>query len=193
MAQRVHRVARVNAERVSLDVGSDRWLGAVGAVWGIAGVVLLLGQAIWRLTPIALTGVRDPSVGPLHWVLLAGWVGFMLYSEGFKGFQRGFSPRVVARAAHLAQNPRPLHVLLAPAFCMGLFHASRKRLITSWSLVLLMVGLVLLVHRVPQPWRGLIDVGVVAGLLWGLIALTVFAVQALAGRSPRVAPDLPTA
>ncbi len=166
-------------------------LGWLAAGWGVAGVGALLAQAILRLTPRALEAFEAHRLSGLHWAFLAVWLPFMGYFEGFKGFQRAFSPRVVVRAAHLLRKPEPLHVLVAPLFCVGLVHASRRRLISSWSLLVMMIGLVLLVHRVPQPWRGLVDAGVVGGLLWGLIALGVYSVQALAGRPPRVSPELP--
>jgi hypothetical protein len=44
----------------------------------------------------------------------------------------------------------------------------------------------------PQPWRGIVDLGVVIGLAWGLVALGVFTVQAFSGRlnhAPEVPPD----
>jgi hypothetical protein len=115
----------------------------------------------------------------------------MAYFEGYRGFQRGFSPRVVVRALHLALHPRPLHVLLAPLFCMGLIHASRRRLLSSWILLVSIVAIVLLVRVLPQPYRGLVDAGVVVGLAWGLVALVGFAWAALAGSPPRVSAELP--
>jgi hypothetical protein len=74
---------------------------------------------------------------------------------------------------------------------MGLIHASRRRLVTSWSLVVMVVVLVLTVRHLPQPWRGLVDAGVVFGLTWGLVAVFVFGARALQGRAPRVPTDLP--
>ncbi len=180
------RVNEGAAEAATLPV-----LGRLAAVWGVAGVGALLTQAILRLTPMAVEAFDAHQLSGVQWAFLAGWLLFMGYFEGFKGFQRAFSPRVVVRAAHLSRRPDPLHVLLAPMFCIGLVHASRRRLISSWSLLAMVVGLVLIVHELPQPWRGLVDVGVVTGLLWGLIALGVYSVQALAGRPPRVSPDLP--
>jgi hypothetical protein len=175
------------------EIAEVRPAGALAAAWGIAGVLLLLLRAVVGLSPNVLQAAGDASLGALHWSLAAVWLVFMGYSEGYRGFQRGFAPRVVARAVHLARAPRPLHALLAPFFCMGLFHASRRRLLTSWTLVFMIVGLVTVVRLVPQPWRGLIDAGVILGLGWGILAVLVFVAQALRGHPPAVPADLPAA
>ncbi len=173
---------------------AERTFGPVGvlaATWGVLGVIALIGNAVVRLTPVALEAVIAGRLGALQWTLLAGNVAFMAFSEGYRGFQRGFAPRVVSRAVHLAANPRPHLVVLAPLFCMGLVHASRRRLITSWSLTSGIVVLVMLVRLLEQPWRGIVDAGVVAGLVWGLVALVAFAARAVAGRPPAMAVELP--
>ena len=168
-----------------------RPLGRLAAAWGIAGVTLLIVRALWRIVPPALDIVGEPSLGAAGWAATAAWLAFMGYFEGYKGFQRGFAPRVVVRAAHLAREPRPLHVALAPLFCIGLIHASRRRLITSWSLVAGIFALVIGVRHVAQPLRGVVDAGVVLGLAWGLAALLALAARAVAGRLPAVGADLP--
>lgn len=167
-----------------------RVLGAAAAAWGLAGVVGIIARAVGRLVPHALEGFAAP-LAPWHWAALVAWVGFMGYFEGYKGFQRAFSPRVVLRALHLARHPRPLHALLAPLYVMGLIHASRRRLITSWTLVATMVALVLGVRHIAQPLRGLIDVGVILGLVWGVAAIFAYLAGALTGRPPRGNLDLP--
>jgi hypothetical protein len=106
----------------------------------------------------------------------------MLVAEGYRGFQQNFSPRVAARARHLASHPTPLRVALAPLFLMGFFGATRRRKITTWCLTLGIFLLVVAVRRLEQPWRGVVDVGVVLGLSWGLVALLVFALRAFSRR-----------
>jgi hypothetical protein len=134
-------------------------------------VLLLLGQALYRLLPLALEPLLDGSMSALQWALYLGWVVFNAYAEGYRGFQRSFSPRVVARAIHLAHHPRPSHVLLAPLFCMALFHAKRKNLILAWGLTSAIVVVIVAVRQLPQPWRGIVDGGVVVGLVWGALSL----------------------
>jgi hypothetical protein len=164
--------------------------GWVGAIWGFAGVALLLGFAIYRLTPLAVTALEMPLTG-LQWTVLVVFVLFMAFSEGYRGFQKAFSPRVAARARYLRANPTPTRVLLAPFFCMAYFDAPRRRRIAAYALTLGVILLVVLVHQLDQPWRGIIDAGVVIGLAWGLLATFVFWIQALTrpefGVSPEVA------
>ncbi len=172
---------------------ADRGTGPLGwlaAIWGVGGVVLLLGNAVARLAPMAVEAIRGP-LGFLEWGSLVACVAFMGFFEGYRGFQLGFSPRVVSRAVHLARQPRPALVLLAPLFCMGLVHASRKRLTVSWILTAGIVGLVIAVRQVPQPWRGILDAGVVVGLSWGIVAILAFGLRALAGRPPAMQVELP--
>jgi len=152
---------------------------AVAVLWGVGGVLALVGRATVRLSDYAIEAIEAGLTGG-QWAILVGWVAFMAYSEGYRGFQKRFSPRVAARALQLAAEPRPLRLLLAPAFCMGLFHATRRRLIASWVLLISIVLLVLLIRGLEQPWRGVIDAGVVVGLAWGWVATLVSAIRALA-------------
>jgi hypothetical protein len=168
----------------------SEWLGRVGAVWGVLGVLAMLGQAFTRLGPRALEAYTM-GLTPVQLVVLAGWTGFMIYSEGVRGFHRRFSPRVVARALWLRDHPRPLFVAIAPLFCMSLLHASKRGLVVARVLVLAIVLLVIVVSQLPQPWRGIVDAGVVAGLAVGAASIMWFALRALAGTPPPIAPDLP--
>lgn len=165
-------------------------LGRFGAAWGISGVCLLILFAIYRLSGMAMNAfVVD--LHWYHWLILIANVLFMAYSEGYKGFQLAFAPRVAARARHLLNNPRLLHVLLAPLFCMGYFHTTRKRLITAYALLLGILVLILIYQQLSQPWRGILDVGVVVGLGWGLVSLIWFSFQAMAAESFQYSPEIP--
>ena len=160
-------------------------------IWGIGGWLVLLSQAIYRLTPLAYEAIESGEIYGWRWGLLAGWTAFMLYSEGYKGFWLQASPRVVARGFHLARDPSPVRRLLAPLFCMGLFGATRRRLIVSWCLYAGLVVVIIAVRQVPQPWRGVIDFGVVAGLGLGVLAVIYYTGQALAGRPMPVPAEVP--
>ncbi len=141
--------------------------------WGIGGVLLLLTFAIFRLAPMALE-LENSSMSLLHWSALVFSVIYMAYAEGYKGFHLGFAPRVVARARYLGANPRPLHVLLAPLFCMGYIYATRKRQILSFALTSMIICFVLIARMLPQPWRGIVDAGVVVGLVLGILSIAYF-------------------
>ena len=155
--------------------------GWLGAFWGLGGVLLLLGFAIYRLTPLALEALKSPLT-VVQWVVLVGFTLFMLHSEGYRGFQKAFSPRVAARARHLRDNPTFIRVLLAPFFCMAYFAAPRRRRIAAIALTVGVIILVIIVQRLDQPWRGIIDTGVVLGLGWGALATLVYWLRAMNGK-----------
>jgi hypothetical protein len=142
------------------------------ATWGVVGVLALVAQALVRLTPLALEPLAT-GMTSLQWALYLGWIAFNAYAEGYRGFQLSFSPRVVARAVHLARHPNAVHVLLAPVYCMALFQASRRRMIVAWVLLIAIVAIVVAVRMLPQPWRGIVDAGVVVGLGWGGMSIVM--------------------
>jgi hypothetical protein len=165
-------------------------LGSIGAAWGITGVVLLLSSAAYRLS-FLVWGAFNVPFRWYHWLALASCVVFMAHAEGVRGFQQHFSPRVAARARYLREHPQVSHVILAPFFCMGYFHATRRRKIVSMSLTAGILVLVFVVHHVPQPWRGIIDAGVVTGLAWGLVSLFWYAAASLTREDFPYPPEIP--
>lgn len=150
---------------------------ALGFIWGIVGVLLLLSFALYRLAPMAFELV-EIELSALHWAALVFSVLYMAYAEGYKGFHKGFAPRVVVRASYLKNNPTPLHILLAPLFCMGYIHATRKRQLLSIGLTLMIICFVFLARTLAQPWRGILDAGVVVGLGIGILSICYFLVLA---------------
>jgi hypothetical protein len=170
--------------------GKNSMAGTIGAFWGIMGVFLLIGGAVYRLIPLALAAFYSPFRW-YHWLAWTASVLIMAHAEGYSGFQLHFSPRVAARALYLREHPKTLHIIFAPLFCMGYFHATRRRQAVSLSLTAGIIGLVLAIRRVPQPWRGIIDAGVVVGLAWGFVSLLWFAARAFTGRGCDHSPEVP--
>lgn len=154
-------------------------------------MAILLGWAVCRVTPYALDGIHHFTKW-YHWAALGFSVVFMGGIEGYKGFQKSFSPRVVARALHLGANPRPWWIVFAPFFCLAYFHANRRRIIARYILTATIVLLIVGMRYTPQPWRGIVDAGVALGLSWGLVAMLVFAVIAFSGRPFSYPADLPS-
>lgn len=167
------------------------WAEKLIAAWGVAWVSLLLGRAIARLGPLALDPWHEGMMTSGQKALYVGWLVLNAYLEGYRGFQLRFSPRVVSRAVYLGQNPRPLWVLLALPFCMSLFHTTRRQMTVSWTFIVAIVLLVWVVRSVPQPWRGIIDGGVVLGLAWGLLVIWALFVRYLMGQRIPPPGDLP--
>ncbi|MEM9068830.1 MAG: hypothetical protein AAGE52_10005 [Myxococcota bacterium] len=157
--------------------------------WGVGLVLALLGHALFRLTPLALEP-WERGMTTTQQIVFVAWALFMAYAEGYRGFQKKFSPRVVARAFYLGENPTPLRVLLALPFCMSLFHTTKRQRIVSWGFIVALVGVIIAVRFLPQPWRGIVDGGVVVGLGWGAISIVLFYLRGLSGNPPPV-PDLP--
>ena len=171
---------------------------SLATLWGVVGVVAVLSNAIRRLLPIALepfskagTAAAATAFTPLHWAQYVGFVLIMAYAEGYKGFQLKFSPLVVKRAMTLGPNSPFHHKLFAAPYSMGLFHASKKRQIVSWTLALGIVGLVKLVKTLAFPYRSIVDAGVVVGLSWGTASIAGIYVQALRGQVPMIDPAMP--
>lgn len=147
--------------------------------------------AIYRLAPMAME-LSAWSLTTLQWLALLFSVGYMAYAEGYKGFHKAFAPRVVVRARYLLKYASPAKAALAPLFCMGYIYATRKRMILSISLTLMIICFVIVVRMLPQPWRGIVDAGVVTGLMLGVSSIVYYLVQSFT--KPElltVSPDVP--
>ena len=151
----------------------DRRIGNIAAIWGVLGACMVLSFAVMRMFKQVSEGFQHPLEW-IHYAVMIPWLFFMLYSEGYKGFQKGYSPRVAARANYLRDHATVLRTVLAPLFCMGFFHSTKKRKIVLGCLLVGVTTLVLIFQCIPQPWRGVLDLGVVLGLSWGILATLVF-------------------
>ncbi|MDG2090081.1 MAG: hypothetical protein P8J61_03085 [Gammaproteobacteria bacterium] len=154
---------------------------AFGYYWGISGVLLILLFAIVRLS-LRVLDMLNYSLNLWQWLSLILFALYMAYAEGYKGFHLNFAPRVIIRAkAFLEKNSLKsfLYVILAPLLCMGYIYATKKRKLISFILTGAIITLVLLVRMLPQPWRGIVDAGVVLGLFLGVCSIVYFWVQSL--------------
>ena len=161
------------------------------AAWGVIGLVLVLAYAVVRLASFAIEAMAG-GLNLLQWLIFILNVALMGWSEGYRGFQLRFSPRVAARAYYLYRNSTPVGVrLLAPFFCFGYFNANRRTLLVAWIGTLAIIILVVLVHQLSQPWRGIIDAGVVVGLTWGVISLLVMVRRTFVSGRYLCSPEIP--
>lgn len=160
----------MEGEDLNLTVGK-----VVASLWGATGVIYILAKAIKRVLPIAMEPfTKAEGVVPLSQFQLAAYILTCLwfaYVEGYKGFQLKFSPLVVSRSFTLGFSSPIHHVILAPLYSMALFHATKKRMIVSWSVSVGVAAIVAAVKRLPYPWRNIVDAGVVIGLTWGSISI----------------------
>jgi hypothetical protein len=163
---------------------------ALGAVWGVGGVAAVLVFAAFRLAGYAGEAIARPLT-PLEWLVLAVNCAVMAWAEGYRGFQLRFSPRVAARALHLYAHPSPARLWFAPLFCVGYFGATARLKRNVWIGTALIVLAVLLFNRVPQPWRGILDAGVVVGLAWGTLSLLATAWTTVRRRRALVTAEVP--
>jgi hypothetical protein len=159
-------------------------------VWGVGGIVALLVYAAASLGAYAITAIEG-GLTPWQWAALIVNALGMAWAEGYRGFQQKFSPRVVARAAYLHAEPSPLRLWLAPFFCAGYFDAVPRVRRTVWIGTALIVLAVLAFNAIAQPWRGILDAGVLVGLSWGTVSLLVQALAAVLGAPLRVSPEVP--
>jgi len=159
-------------------------LARFAVAWAILGWAGVLAFAIGRLSAVAQDALaQELSIAQLA-VLVAN-TGLMAWAEGYRGFQQRFSPRAAARVLWLSRHATPATALLAPVFCVGFLGATPRVLRLTWTGTALIVLAVVAVQQLPQPWRGVVDVGVVVGLTWGLVSFLALCRTALAsGRYP---------
>ncbi len=159
-----------------------RWARLAGLVWGLAGLAMLLLGAIWRLSIRVVEDVGGGLTG-FQAVSLVVIVFFMGYSEGYRGFQKSFSPRAAVRALHLRDQAQPLEAIMAPFFLLNYMNASKRQKIAAYALTVLIVACIAVFSYLPPPWRGILDAGVVVGLAWGTVSLTASMFAALSSGS----------
>ncbi|MEL7312002.1 MAG: hypothetical protein AAFN07_10855 [Pseudomonadota bacterium] len=159
-------------------------LGNVAVAWGTLAFVGLLTYGVANMVPLILESLEYPwSAG--HYALFLANLIVMAWYEGYKGFQRGFSPRFAARAVALRSHASPINTVAAPLVLMGFMNAPFRRVMATIILTTGIVAIVMVYRLLPQPWRGILDSGVVVGLGWGAIA-TISAVVSAIRRGPTV-------
>ncbi|CAJ1454683.1 unnamed protein product [Effrenium voratum] len=163
-------------------------------VWGVLGVVAYLSYGVFKVVPIVLDGLGSIEE-TWQWGLLVVTLLFFAYVEGYRGFQLGFSPRVVSRAWVVSEETEAApswHKVLAPAFCIGYFHGTTKRVITSWAVTSVIFAVVIGVKQLDNPYRAIIDAGVIVGLsgsgalcsVWGILSIIFLYLASLQKQSP---------
>jgi len=160
-------------------------------IWSVVGILGLLVQAQLRLGKIAWEALSSESLTHNQLLLCIAWVVLNAYMEGYRGFHRRFVPRVVARANHLATAGDAFPRWLGPVYAMAYVRATPRAKYAAWGVTGAVLIAIFFVRRLSQPWRGIIDAGVVVGLLIGSVSLLLAAAQCLRGKVPTADPALP--
>lgn len=158
--------------------------------WGAGGVVLSLLDAIVRLSRVAHDGLSHGMLARPQLAFTIVWTVVIVYGEGYRAFGSVLAPRMAARLLHLSREGTLRQKLLAPMHALSLFDTPPRRLLSAWLLVVGIVTIVLIVRKLPQPWRGSVDLGVVLALSWGAIAIVRECVLAWRAGAGRVDPEL---
>jgi hypothetical protein len=160
----------VVAEPTRSTDGAGRWRELVAPAWAVLGVSSLFAFAAYRLADRGIAVIRDGLDGG-EWIALVGLTVVFVYGEGFLALDRKWVPGLMRRARALGDQPSPLLRLLAPLYGLRLIGARPAVLLPSWLGTAAIVGAVLVVRALPDPWRGIIDFAVAAALAWGLVAI----------------------
>ena len=148
----------------------DRRLRAVVSAWTLIGVAALFASAVYRLGSRGVATIQA-GLGWGEWSALVLLTVAFVYGEGFRALDRRWIPRLVERARLVGDDPRLFVRLLAPLYGLSLVGAGRDELVRGWLLTAAILGAVLIVRALPDPWRGIVDFAVAAALAWGLVAI----------------------
>lgn len=158
--------------------------------WGAGAVVLSLLDAIARLARHAIEGVSHGMLSGPQLLFTLVWTVVIVYGEGYRAFGSVLAPRMAARLLHLADRGTPLQRALAPFHALSLFDTPPRRLLSAWVMLVGIVTIVLIVRKLPQPWRGSVDAGVVIALSWGTVAIVRECARAVRSGAGRVDAEL---
>ena len=76
-------------------------------------------------------------------------------------------------------------------FCFGYFGTTKAKQIVAFALTLLLICVIVLMGYVPQPWRGVIDAGVVVGLSIGVLSMLYWLLQEYKQLAYLHSPEVP--
>ena len=74
---------------------------------------------------------------------------------------------------------------------MGYFYIQRRRRIVIYMITGSIIAIILAVKWLAQPWRGIVDAGVLVGLTWGLVTVLMHSHQAFHATPAKPFPYAP--
>lgn len=170
-------------------------LVSLASAWALLGVAGLFSSAVYRLGSRGINTLLG-GLELIEWLLLIGLAALFLYGEGILALERRFVPRLLQRARDV-RLASPILKVLAPLYGLALVGRPAAELVRSWSGVTAIVVAVTVAARLPDPWRGILDLSVALALAWGLGAIVRQIPSAVAGDerpgpAPSGAPDRAT-
>lgn len=147
-------------------------------IYSIGGVIAIFSSAIYRLYPHVHESFSY-EFSALNWFVLIVYLIIMIVGKGYFALHRSFVPRVIDRSEFLINNGNLLDKLLAPLYCMGFFKAPKKRMIISYLMISIIISFIVSASKISQPWRGIIDSGVIIGLSLGIFSLLLLGFKKL--------------
>ncbi len=162
-------------------------MGRIAVVWAPLGVSMLFGLGVFRL---GMRGIAEVGAGltSFQWAVLLLTVALFVYGEGFLALQRHWVPRMAERANRLRAVRNAIVLILAPLHAMSLIGGDTRELVRGWSMVAAIGAAVIVVERLPAPWRGIVDLGVACALAWGFLFVAEATFRAAVARG---SPELP--
>jgi hypothetical protein len=138
-------------------------MGLLGSLWGLGGILAVIGYAVFRLGQRA---ARIPSyeLTWYHWTGLVLIAVGLVYVKAYRAFYRRLAPWIADRAGQVRRHPNALRVLLAPFYCMGYFDVDVRTQLRMIFITLAMALLIMIVPFIPEPWRAILDLGIAVAL-----------------------------
>ena len=162
----------------------------LSVIWAIVVVLGVLLFAVFRLAQHSWVALQMP-LGWLEYSVLLINTLFMAYSEGYKGFHLSFAPRFAARVKYVYQQGQGVQLWLSPLFCFGYFGTTKAKQVVAFALTILLICVIVLMGYMPQPWRGVVDAGVVVGLSIGVLSMLYWLLQEYKQLAYLHSPEVP--
>mmetsp|Transcript_1957 Transcript_1957/g.2799 ORF Transcript_1957/g.2799 Transcript_1957/m.2799 type:complete len:208 (-) Transcript_1957:1119-1742(-) len=136
-------------------------IGWVLSVYTFLVIIFVLVGATHGLGYLGSKAFKDRLDAGEIAVLVAN-ILFFVYVEGYLGFYRSWAPVTANRcmlAGSLLCREQPIQsgflILLSPLFALGYFWASKRRLVISYMLIVMIFLLAIGVRSLPQPWHAI--------------------------------------
>jgi len=155
-------------------------------VWGLGFWVWMLAKSCIALSYRART-VVDFHLNNEELILLTITVLLFLRIGIHK--MTAWSCVLVLRAEVVTKEKDSIHLWFSPLYIGGFYAATRSRLIKAYGLVVFIAIIGFAVAHLPDPWREIVDVGVVINLFIGTVSLIVFSVTGFIIWIPWLSPN----